>query len=137
MTDNVARLKETEKRAAEFCRLHDQGLSYTQIAIKCGTTRGTVSGAIWRRTKPEAERRYRKTGHTNAPKPRLTAGRERMLQAFRPEKERDFVILGLLASGYSFYAVGHRLGISHRAVMDVVWRRCGGREAYRNLMVTA
>lgn len=136
MAKTIARRDGDTKRNAEFARLHDLGLSYSQIAALHGTTRSAVAGAIRRYTKPEAVFNYYRRG-ADLKREVTNAKRRRRLQAILvsacPRTDRDRKIISLYADGASTYEIAAEIGMSHEWVRKAIIRCCG-EQTYREIM---
>lgn len=105
-------MKETRDQA--FCRLHKDGLSYSQIAWKYNVSRSAVAGAIYRATKPNAVRAYHiGRGEMVSPKQAAErrAERRRLAAIAVPLTERDKQVASLYGTGLTFREIGEWTGI--------------------------
>lgn len=123
MADSIADPGASGKRGAEYVRLNRQGLSYSQIAKRYGTSRNAVAGAIFRHLHP---------GYV--PKPSMeTANRLRNARALRkkhridavialcrPSTPRDFTIIRMLSEGHVYHSIAAKLGVSRQRVHQLV-----------------
>jgi transposase len=135
MAKTIARRQANDKRNAEFVRLHDLGLSYSQIAALHGTTRSAVAGAIRRYTKPDAVFDYYRYGASLRRETKAKRIRRGMaiLEKANPRTDRDRKIISLYADGASTYEIAAEIGYSHEYVRRTIIRCCGD-QTYREIM---
>ena len=80
---------------------HDAGSSFSEIAVRFGTTRSAVAGIIWRHRNPEAGARYFKTIRSHGDKAAADAARKAAIAAGLPAEKADRIRQQTLwATGY-------------------------------------